>query len=121
MQAVDILRDQRVQFSAPFELHEGSMPGVGRGMPRGMIDTALPRELADLGIRHVVMNVGEPFSFRVLGPHALRTAEIRMPDSVEMPAPVSATMRADSSTQRQTVSMFSAIASALMINVYVVF
>src|SRR5438034_11559528 len=35
-----------------------------------------------------------------------------MPDSVEIPAPVSATMRAEASTQRQTLSMLSLIALA---------
>ena len=36
MQTVDILRDQRVQLSAPFEIHERAVSGIGRGLPRRM-------------------------------------------------------------------------------------
>src|SRR6266516_4592777 len=52
------------------------MARVRFGLPRGMLQTALPGESAHLGIRHVVMNVREPLGLGVGGPNAARTAEI---------------------------------------------
>jgi hypothetical protein len=45
--------------------------------PRRMLEAALPRQLPDLRIRHVVMDVGEPLRFGIFRPKALRPAEIR--------------------------------------------
>src|SRR5204863_969883 len=60
----------------PFELHERAMPRIGFSTPGGMLNAALPGEFADLGIRHVAMNIRELFGLRVLCPNALRTAEV---------------------------------------------
>ena len=49
VQAVDVLRHERVQLSPPLELHERAMAGVGLRLPRGMIDAALPRSLRTSG------------------------------------------------------------------------
>jgi hypothetical protein len=76
MQTIDILRDERVQLSMALQLHERAMPGIGRGVPCWMIDTALPRKSADFRVRHVVMNVRQLFRLGILRPHALWTSEI---------------------------------------------
>src|SRR6266513_3250467 len=53
------------------------MTRIRCGGPGRMLCAALPRELADLRIRHVVMDVRELLGLWVLRPDALRSAEIR--------------------------------------------
>src|SRR5436190_2342179 len=76
VQPVDVLRHERVQFAAPLELDERAMTGVRPRVPCRMLDSALPRELPHLGIRHVVMDVGKLLGLRVLRPYTLRSAKI---------------------------------------------
>ena len=76
VQAVDVLRDQRVQQAAVLELDERAMPGPWLRRPRGVMEPPLPGELPHLGIGHVVVDVREPLGFRVLRPDALRAAEV---------------------------------------------
>ena len=76
MQSVDVLRDERVQPAAALEGDERMMAGVGRRAPGRVMEPALPREPANLGIRHVVGDVRQPFGLGVLRPEALRSAEV---------------------------------------------
>src|SRR5262249_13556595 len=62
---------------APFERRQCAMPRVGPRVPRRMREPRLPRRLANLRIRHVVMDVGELLRERIPRPYALRAAEIR--------------------------------------------
>jgi hypothetical protein len=50
VQAVDVLRDQRVQSSRAFKISQRAMAGVRLSLPRRMIQALLPRKLAHLGI-----------------------------------------------------------------------
>ena len=61
VQSVDVLRDERVELSGAFEVRKRAMPCVRFGVPRRMIEPLLPRQLAHLGIRHVVMDVRTAF------------------------------------------------------------
>src|SRR5437588_12156575 len=45
-------------------------------MPGGMFETALPRQLANVGILHVKVDVRELLRLGILGPDALRSAEV---------------------------------------------
>lgn len=77
VQTVDVLRDQRVQSSGAFERRQRAMAGIRLRMECRMHETLLPCEPADLGIRHVAMDVGKLFGLWILRPDALRTAKIR--------------------------------------------
>src|SRR6266566_6453929 len=77
VQAVYVLRDQSVQLSAPLDLHKRAVSRVGPRPPRRMIEAALPRQFADLCIGHVLVDVRQPFRFRILGPDTLRAPEVR--------------------------------------------
>ena len=77
MQAVDVLRHERVHNAPALERHQRAMPGVGRRGPRRMLETAVPGETAHLRIGHVVVDVGEAFGLGVGRPHALGATEVR--------------------------------------------
>ena len=93
VQLVDVLGDQGVQLAAALELGEREVAAVSdaRSTPGGRHGCAT-RPHGRAG-RQVVLQRRLRLGGRVLRPHALRTAEVRMPESVEMPAPVSATTR----------------------------
>src|SRR5204862_6289810 len=76
VQLVDVLRDQRMELPPALELDQRQMTRVGLRLPGGMVEAALPRGSAHLGIGEVVMDVGELLGERILGPHALRSAEV---------------------------------------------
>src|SRR5258705_12442969 len=76
VQTVNVLGDEPVQPAALFELHERAVTRIRSGGPRRMLEAALPRQLPDFRIRHVVMNVGEPLCLGILRPQTLRPAEI---------------------------------------------
>src|SRR5262245_38776248 len=77
VKAVYILRDQSVQPSAPLDLHKRAVSRVRPRLPRRMIEAAVPRQLADLCIGHVLVDVRQPLRFRIPGPDTLRAAEVR--------------------------------------------
>ena len=52
-------------------------PAFGLRAPRRARQAVLPRGLAHLGIGQVVVDVGHLLGVRILGPHALRAAEVR--------------------------------------------
>ena len=74
MQAVDVLRDQRVQLAAPLERDDGLVARVRLRLPRRMHQPRLPRLLAYRRIGHVIADVGELLRLRIARPHALRPA-----------------------------------------------
>src|SRR5205823_11223080 len=76
VQLVDVLRDERMELALALELDQREMAGVRLRVPRGMLQPALPRGFAHLGIVEVVVDVGELLGERILGPHALRPAEV---------------------------------------------
>ena len=55
---------------------ESPVARIGLGVPSRVIEPRLPGKLPHLGIGHVMVDVREPFGFRILRPHALRPAEI---------------------------------------------
>src|SRR5947208_14960559 len=77
VQAVYILRYQSVQFSTPLDLHKRRVSRVWPRPPCRMIEAALPRQFADFCIGHVLVDVRQPFRFRILGPDTLWAPEVR--------------------------------------------
>ncbi len=76
MEAVDVLRDDRVELSCPLERHERAMPVVRLCLPRRTVQPRLPRQPPHLGIGQVVVDVRHPLRFRISGPDAIWTSEI---------------------------------------------
>ena len=76
VQAVDVLRDDRVQLAVSLQLDQRSVPGVGLGRPRGRSQPVLPGPPSHLGVRHVVLERGHLFGFGILRPYALGTAKV---------------------------------------------
>ena len=78
VEPVDVLRHQGVERGTPLELGEREVPGVrlARSAPHVAVDARLPRALAVLGVGDVVLDRGAPLGGRVLGPDALRAAEV---------------------------------------------
>ena len=101
VQPVDVLGDERVQRGAPLELGERAVAGVGLAAEQLALGAVAPHLPAVLGVGHVVLDrrrllgrgslVHMPFGPRKSG----------MPDSVEMPAPVSTTIWPASRNQRR--------------------
>src|SRR6478736_8958449 len=79
MQSVDVLRYERVQLPPALEFHQRTVSRVWHGGPGRMLGAAPPCQLPDFRIRHVVMNVGQLLSLRVLRPDALRSAKVGNP------------------------------------------
>ena len=77
MQAIDVLRDQRVQFTAPLQRDDGFVSCVGPRFPCRMHQPRLPGFLAYLRIGHVIADVGQLFRFGIARPKALRPTKIR--------------------------------------------
>ena len=62
--------------AALLQLDERMMARIWPRRPGGMLETPAPGQLSHLGISHVVMNVRQPFCFRIARPDALWTAEV---------------------------------------------
>src|SRR5690349_3042829 len=77
MQAVDVLRDDRDQPTGPFEVDEGRVPAVRLRRPRRMVATGPPRASAYVRVGDVVGKRGELLRLGILGPYAVRPAEVR--------------------------------------------
>jgi len=77
MKPVDVLGDECSERAAPFERHKCAVAAVRLRAPGRMFETPAPRQLSDLRIRHVVVNVGQTFRFRVTCPDALRATKVR--------------------------------------------
>ena len=76
------------------------MARIGLGGPRGRLQPASPRALPHLGIGHVVLERGHLLGLGIARPQApCGPRKSGMPDSVEMPAPVSTTTRRAASIQ----------------------
>ncbi len=76
MEAVDVLRDDRVELSCLLERHERAMPVVRLSLPRRTVQPRLPRQPPHIGIGQVVVDVRHPLRFRISGPDAIWTSEI---------------------------------------------
>ena len=76
VQAVDVLGDQRVEPAGPFELDEGAVTVVGLGRERRRRGARAPGPLPHRRVGEVVREVGGLLGRRVLGPEALRPAEV---------------------------------------------
>ena len=109
VQAVDVLGDQGMQLATPFERHERAVPRIGFGMPCRVINAALPGELTDLRIRHVVVKAREPFGLGVPGPNALRPPEVGNTGFGRDTGAGQRDNGPDPSIQRRTLSMLSII------------
>src|SRR5688500_3718776 len=77
MQLVDVLRDEGMELVSFLQLDDGQVPGVRLRGPGRARHAVLPGELPHLGVREVVVDVGHLFCERILGPQALRAAEVR--------------------------------------------
>src|SRR5436309_10244294 len=77
VQAVYFFALSGLEFSTPLDLHKRAVSRVGPRPPRRMIEAALPRQFADLCVRHVLVDVRQPFRFRILGPDTLWAPEVR--------------------------------------------
>jgi hypothetical protein len=77
VQLVDVLRDQRMQLSSSFQVHQRQVPRVGLCAPRRARHPIPPGKLPHLAVREVVVDVGHLLGERIPGPQALRAAEIR--------------------------------------------
>ena len=108
VQLVDVLGDERVQLAAPLELDERAVAGVrlGASTPANRGASArrpcAPRVGEIVLDRRLLLGGGILASTRRCGPR-----KSGMPDSVEMPAPVSTTTRAAASTRRRASSIGS--------------
>jgi hypothetical protein len=69
------------------------------------LDPHPPRALAHLGIGHVMADRRHLLGLGILGPQPLRPAEVGIPESVEMPAAVSTTIRRAPSIQPRTAAI----------------
>src|SRR2546425_130365 len=79
MEAVDVLRHQRVQLSFALELREIHVPGVRLGAPGFVVGAGTPRANADLPVANVVLERGHLLGLGVLRPDPLGTSEVRYP------------------------------------------
>ena len=76
MQAVDVLRHQRVDVGSALELREREVARVGFAREQLAAGAVAPHVAAVLGVLHVVLDVRLAFGLRVLGPDTLRAAEV---------------------------------------------
>ena len=76
VQAVHVLGDERVELPPALQGNQGVVSGVGLGGEVGRIEAAPPGALADFSVGHVVLEGGHLLGLGVLGPHALRAAEV---------------------------------------------
>ena len=99
VQPVDVLGDDGVQLALALELDDRPVAGVRLGVPRRRLEAAVPRRPAHVGVGEVVLRAS-PSSrragFFVHTPFGPRKSG--MPESVEMPAPVSTVIRSASAT-----------------------
>jgi hypothetical protein len=77
MQAIDVLCDQCVKFSAVLERYKSPVAGVGLRRPRRVFEAGLPSGLAHVAIADVVPDVRHLFRCRIGRPQALWPAEVR--------------------------------------------
>src|SRR5947209_20361539 len=86
------------------------MSGIGLGIPPRMRKAALPSQLADLRIGHVIANVGELLGLGILRPNTLRAAKIR-----------DARVRGDAgpSQHHDTLGLFNPLAGSLHVFVHI--
>src|SRR5512140_3748905 len=66
-----------MQRGAPLELGQRVVPGVGLRAPHLALDAVLPGEPAYVGVTHIVPERRRLLGGGVLGPDALRPAEVR--------------------------------------------
>ncbi len=57
VETVDVLRDERMEPTLPFEIDDCGVTRVWLGGPDGSVEPMQPCRLPDLGICHVVANV----------------------------------------------------------------
>ena len=76
VQAVDVLGDDRVQVRPAFELGQRDVPGVRLAPEQLTAGPVAPHLTAVLGVVHVVLDGRLALGRRVLGPEALRAAEV---------------------------------------------
>ena len=79
VQPVDVLGHEEVQRLLVFELDERLVRGVRLRGPHLAAQPVLPRAPAHVGIAHVVLEGRGLLGRRVLGPHAVRPAEVGDP------------------------------------------
>jgi hypothetical protein len=77
VEPIDVLGRDRTQPLGPLERDECAMPGTRFGRPRGMMHAFLPGPGPDRRISQVSIDREEGLRRGILGPHALRTAEVR--------------------------------------------
>ena len=76
VQAVDVLRHERVELAPDLEGDEGPVPGVGLGRPGGMVEPGPPAVPPDRRVGHVVLQRRPLLGARVAGPHPVRAPEV---------------------------------------------
>jgi hypothetical protein len=98
VQPVDVLGDEGVQTTSALELVHQLVPPVRLGGPHRRVEPVEPGRTAHLRVGEVVLDVRRLLGGRVAGPDPFRAAKSGMPESVEMPAPVSTTIRSAAAT-----------------------
>src|ERR1700693_2276782 len=76
MQAIDVLRHERVQFSPALERNERLMAEVGLRAPGGVCKAALPGEFADFRVGNVVAYIRQALCLGIARPHALWATKV---------------------------------------------
>ena len=76
VQLVDVLGDDGEQPALALQLGDGEVTGVRPGVPGRRVEAVLPRRLPHLRVAEVVLQRGRLLGRGVLGPHAVRAAEV---------------------------------------------
>jgi hypothetical protein len=76
VKTVDVLGDEGAKRAALFQGSERTVAGVWPRVPGRMLEAPPPRQLSNVGIGHVVVNVGQAFGVGIPCPDALRAAKI---------------------------------------------
>ena len=77
VKAVDVLRDQGAELAALFKGHQRTVAGIRLGVPGRVLEAAAPGQLSNVGIRHVMVDIGQALRFGIACPDALGTTKVR--------------------------------------------